>query len=299
MLTEARDHGKRRWLAVLFIGVWFSLYAIPQAEAAEYAAAVLTTGDIEAESESVTSIYRLEQVDQGIMVQDITVQFNEQAVGFKDVQSLYDGLQVAGYIEDPGQIRIIAVSDSNDHAVRQGGEMLSLQWDVKSIEGLSEEVILLGNVEWSYEQAAESGNANLPQASAAAEVPGDMNGDGELSRDDISLLLNGMDKTLEDEDWARYALGDVTQDGQITMEDVKQVAHWMLYGVSMKAEVSLPGDLNGDNQLSIGDLAILVKAYGLTKDHQGWDAVKQADYNNNDEIDLTDLVELAQLILQS
>jgi hypothetical protein len=50
----------------------------------------------------------------------------------------------------------------------------------------------------------------------------------------------------------------------------------------------LPGDLNGDNQISLADLLILLKAYGSTPSSSNWNPV--ADLNCDGQVSLTDLL---------
>lgn len=61
----------------------------------------------------------------------------------------------------------------------------------------------------------------------------------------------------------------------------------------------IPGDFNDDNRVSVGDLALLAKAYGKTSESPDWDQVKHYDINNDGVIDIEDLVALARLILNT
>ncbi|WP_328803492.1 dockerin type I domain-containing protein [Paenibacillus silvestris] len=57
------------------------------------------------------------------------------------------------------------------------------------------------------------------------------------------------------------------------------------------------GDYTNDGKTSIGDLALMVKAYGKTVDSPDWNEWKQFDINNDKAIDIVDLSALAQLII--
>jgi len=61
----------------------------------------------------------------------------------------------------------------------------------------------------------------------------------------------------------------------------------------------IPGDVNDDSRVSVGDLALVAKHYGMTSDHPDWDQVKHYDINNDGVIDIEDLVALARLILNA
>lgn len=59
----------------------------------------------------------------------------------------------------------------------------------------------------------------------------------------------------------------------------------------------VPGDVNDDDRVSVGDLALLAKAYGKSSSSPDWNLVKQYDLNKDGTIDIEDLVQLARLIL--
>ena len=57
------------------------------------------------------------------------------------------------------------------------------------------------------------------------------------------------------------------------------------------------GDFNEDDRVSVGDLALLAKAYGKSSNSPDWEQVKKYDMNNDGIIDIEDLVRLARQIL--
>ncbi|OBZ13072.1 beta-L-arabinofuranosidase domain-containing protein [Bacillus sp. FJAT-26390] len=57
------------------------------------------------------------------------------------------------------------------------------------------------------------------------------------------------------------------------------------------------GDLNQDNKVSIGDLAIVAAAYGKTSADPNWTQFKKADLNQDGKVDIEDLAMLAKLII--
>jgi len=60
---------------------------------------------------------------------------------------------------------------------------------------------------------------------------------------------------------------------------------------------SVPGDFNNDDKVTVGDLALVAKAYGKTSASDDWDQVKAYDINKDDVIDIEDLVAMARLVL--
>lgn len=71
--------------------------------------------------------------------------------------------------------------------------------------------------------------------------------------------------------------------------------------VQMSFENALPehpGDLNGDNKVSIGDLAIVAASYGKTEADSDWEQYKKADVNQDGIVDINDLAFVAKKILE-
>lgn len=61
---------------------------------------------------------------------------------------------------------------------------------------------------------------------------------------------------------------------------------------------TVPGDINGDDRVSVGDLALVAKAYGKSSTSPDWNQVKKYDINADGTIDIEDLSALARLILK-
>lgn len=64
-------------------------------------------------------------------------------------------------------------------------------------------------------------------------------------------------------------------------------------------EQGIPGDLNGDGKVSIGDLAIVAAHYGKDTSNPDWEQVKKADVHKDGVIDIYDLAAVAKLIVES
>ncbi|MNF02907.1 Dockerin type I repeat protein [compost metagenome] len=63
-----------------------------------------------------------------------------------------------------------------------------------------------------------------------------------------------------------------------------------------KINADVNEDVNGDGNISIGDLAIIAAAYGKEQDQSGWN--DKADVNNDSKVDILDLAIVAKAILQ-
>ncbi|MBP1963020.1 cohesin domain-containing protein [Paenibacillus aceris] len=62
--------------------------------------------------------------------------------------------------------------------------------------------------------------------------------------------------------------------------------------------VGIPGDMNHDAKVSVGDLGIVAANYGKTSASPDWESVKQADSNNDGKIDIIDLAFIALKIME-
>jgi len=60
----------------------------------------------------------------------------------------------------------------------------------------------------------------------------------------------------------------------------------------------IPGDVNHDNKVSIGDLGIVAAHYGKTSSSPDWEQVKHADVNGDGKIDIVDLAFVARKIME-
>ncbi|WP_171681431.1 cohesin domain-containing protein [Paenibacillus planticolens] len=60
----------------------------------------------------------------------------------------------------------------------------------------------------------------------------------------------------------------------------------------------IPGDMNNDGKVSIGDLSIVAANYGKTSESPDWESIKHLDSNHDGKIDITDLAFIAQKILE-
>ncbi|WP_157272695.1 cohesin domain-containing protein [Paenibacillus daejeonensis] len=79
-------------------------------------------------------------------------------------------------------------------------------------------------------------------------------------------------------------------------EGVESVVDGDTHVVEIRKPI-IPGDLNNDDRVSVGDLALVAKAYGKTSDSPDWNQFKAYDLNQDGVIDIEDLVALARLIL--
>ena len=92
----------------------------------------------------------------------------------------------------------------------------------------------------------------------------------------------------------------VADDAEATQSEIEQATERLntALGVFLASVItSIPGDINDDGKVSIGDLALVAKAYGKTSEDEDWDQVKQFDVNGDGMIGIEDLAIIARLIL--
>ncbi|MFD5018294.1 cohesin domain-containing protein [Paenibacillus sp. NPDC058367] len=68
--------------------------------------------------------------------------------------------------------------------------------------------------------------------------------------------------------------------------------------IQITVNTGLPGDLNGDGKVSIGDLGIMAAHYGKDSSSPDWSKINHADLNKDGKIDIADLAALAKKIVE-
>lgn len=132
----------------------------------------------------------------------------------------------------------------------------------------------------------EAGKIRFIIASSGAEHG--ISGEQEL------LVLTFQAKEAEEEATTVIEVTDATLGhGDGTETAAAGAAH----SVTLTVTNGLPGDVNGDDRVSIGDLAIVAAHYGKTVDSPDWNTAKIADMNRDGKIDIQDLAEAAKLLL--
>lgn len=61
---------------------------------------------------------------------------------------------------------------------------------------------------------------------------------------------------------------------------------------------NMPGDVNGDGKVSIGDLGLIAAHYGKTAADPQWQSFKHADITGDGSIDIEDLVRAARMMIE-
>ncbi|WP_082311251.1 amidase family protein [Paenibacillus sp. FJAT-27812] len=70
------------------------------------------------------------------------------------------------------------------------------------------------------------------------------------------------------------------------------------HGIAVSAEeTGVKGDLNGNNVVDIGDLAVLITYFGINNSSPDWSKVAASDFDGNGVIEISDLAALGKIIV--
>ncbi|RED55126.1 alpha/beta hydrolase-fold protein [Cohnella lupini] len=169
--------------------------------------------------------YALTGVTDAVYAQDVQFQYDPALFEFTGADSLIEGISIVGSkSETPGIVRILLASEGAEHAMTTGGDVLRLNWKAKPLTETRS-----GNfkiVSAMLSDGASEGLA-LPAAPISVQitytiptVPGDVNGDGRVSLNDLALISAGYGT-------ANTKL-DVTGDGVVDIQDLVFIARLIL-----------------------------------------------------------------------
>lgn len=257
--------------------------------------------------------YGLSNVKGDIYAQDLTFSYDPAKLEFVAADSLKTGFQIITKNEVPGQIRILAASLGQDQVINSDGNLLKLTWKAKSLTESAQTEITLSDAVVSDGQGVET---QLLGASHSLSIIYTAPVDKSALHDAISSAQSLYDSAVEGDKVGQYPVGSkavlnaaiesaqaVADDAAATQEQVNAAVSDLNAAMSAFAasiNVAVPGDLNEDGKVSIGDLAIVAKYYGKTSSDPDWETIyKVADLKKDGIIDIEDLVILAQLILES
>lgn len=120
-------------------------------------------------------------------------------------------------------------------------------------------------------------------------VVGSLN--GEISNDTPLLSLSFLAKS------EGVHLSEITASVEWGQADDGSVLSGAVSSASLRIATGLPGDLNANHAVDVGDLALLIKNYGMTDTSDNWSQVSEGDLNHNGIIDLPDLAGLGRKVL--
>ncbi|MBB3112802.1 hypothetical protein FHS18_004904 [Paenibacillus phyllosphaerae] len=166
-----------------------------------------------------------------------------------------------------------------------------------TLEGTTEPVLaqdILITYDPSQVEFVEAGSANEDWI-----VAGQLEGEGELR---LLAASSGSGNTAGNQLVLRWKAQDlsipVVPQIEVTSVAVSTGGNEEAALRSFARAAAIDGDLNGDGSLSIGDLALVVKALGKTDADPEWASYAKADLNADGMVDYLDLLIVAELILR-
>lgn len=248
---------------------------------------------------------------QEVLAQDITFQYDAGQLEYIDAESLDENkLQIVATDEETvGEARMLAVhlgaaqSDPN-------GDLLTVKFRAKANATASVSQIAV-NVITANGTGVES---TLATRTAQLQIQGAATVDKTVLEDLIAEAWQTHNSAVEGTRVGQFPSGSkallenairsaeaVANNNDATATEIAQAEYALSSALqSFQASVitNVGGDHTGDNQLTVGDLAVMAKAYGKTSTDTDWADVRKSDLNGDGKIDIEDLVILAKLILK-
>ncbi|MFD0677850.1 MULTISPECIES: discoidin domain-containing protein [unclassified Paenibacillus] len=248
----------------------------------------------------------IQTVNGKIYAQDLTINYDPVQLEWLSVTPLLNGIFISKS-ETLGQVRIIAASEGSNYAINpnNSGAILKLGFKARSISQSATSAVTVSKVAVSdgdgIVSQAEGAtytvqihvvdkaplNALIQDAQALYNSAVEGNQPGQYPAGSKAILQAAIDK-------ARAAAGS----GTVSQEQVNQELQHLNASIQSfvaSVHIALQGDLNGDNIINIGDLAIVASHYGETLGSPNW--LNSADINKDGVIDIVDLAAVAQKII--
>ncbi|WP_127493284.1 glycoside hydrolase family 3 C-terminal domain-containing protein [Paenibacillus glycanilyticus] len=256
--------------------------------------------------------YGLAGVNTGnVLAEDVTVTYDASKMDFVSVASLdEEKYLVVGQQPDAaaGKLRFLGVR-LGDAQTNPNGDLVTLKFKAKRNAGAGIANISISNLVIADEEAHET---SLDGSTLGVQI-------NVIDRTALETLINEAQNVhgaaVEGTKVGQYPVGskaalqaaidsalNVLIDdnaGTVDMQAAVTALNSALQAFKDAKITSLDGDSNGDNNLTVGDLAIVAKAYGAKSTDANWNSVKSYDRNNDGKIDIEDLVWLAVKILNA
>lgn len=118
-----------------------------------------------------------------------------------------------------------------------------------------------------------------------------------ITSDSQLLDLTFKASTVEKPVTASVSVTDTTM-GNDTGEETKATPSSINIEITPETLPGIPGDVNNDGKVSIGDLAMIAANYGKTSESMDWEQIKHMDVNNDGKIDIVDLGFVARKMVE-
>lgn len=272
--------------------------------------AVLFGADTAQAGASFDLTYGLRDIpDQSVFGQDITITYDPAMLEFVEAVSLKEGVSVVDTSKDSGKVRILIATLGEGNANAANGDLVKLSWKAKSIGQSATAVVTLSKVIVSDANGVETA-LNTAEHSVQIQVSSvnkqallDLIADAQAKHDaavegtQTGQYPAGSKATLQAAIDKAQAVADSSSSTQQQVDDAVTELSAALQAFTNSVIPRKPGDQNGDDKVSVGDIAIMASAYGKTDDDLDWAQYKNYDINNDGIIDVVDLAAVASIIL--
>jgi len=244
----------------------------------------------------------------GILVQDLIFEYDPDKLELLDDPESLDAedFVILGYKLVDNKLRVLAVH-LGDRRTEANGDLLKLRMKAKpdaegttSIE-LSEVAVADGyGHETSFEGASHILNIRLADRSALLSLIAEAQAkhDQATEGSGVGEYPAGAKAALQAAiDQARAVANDPTAT-QAQVDQAVASLQSALQAFLDSVNKPIPGDFNQDGKISIGDLSLMVVAYGKTSGDEDWLTWAQYDLNDDGAVDILDLAILARKILE-
>lgn len=194
-----------------------------------------TTASLSGESsvdsgQSFKVSYELGNVQAPLYAQQMTLQYDPALFEYTGAESLAEGFNILQSMVDDvaGKVRIIAVSQGADHAVKADGKLISFTFKARSVKEPATGALSISGIVAGDENGNE---IEIAAASILTEVKpsksvhtGDVNGDERFSIGDLAIVAAHYGKNTSSPDWEQAIKADINDDGKVDLDDLVFVA---------------------------------------------------------------------------
>lgn len=270
----------------------------------------------------------VQNVTYGFTAMDVIVQYDPEKLEFNvstdvygtpvlaedAIESLQSNVHVLATAirPDSGQIRAILVSEGESHAVADSGSLFALHGKVKSDASVGNTSV--GVTKFEVSRGGEAGTADIANAAYSFNIGKTPPVDPPVTNktaliEAIASAQERLSAAVEGDKIGKYrigskaelqsaidAAGNVRNNVWASQAEIDQATATLSDAIQHFLE-QFNSLVEGQTQITIRDLSIIAKYYGITSSDPEWSVVEMADLFDEGQINIRVLAAVAQLIL--